>query len=221
MAIGGESFNNFDEDSGSAGTFDFGDIDAGTERVTITTHGFGANGTLLHLKYTEGTAAIPGFTDGAIEQWEIIDANTVECQSDTITSAGTGTGHTLTPRYVYDNSVALGYDAEPDAGNQIMLGDTNVTQIKSTGNLYISGTGNENYINNNTGIGLTDPDTKLDVDGAITARELSADPSDPDEGSWVIWMSDGTGSGDDGDIMVKITAGASTKTITLIDFSAF
>ena len=71
------------------------------------------------------------------------------------------------------------------------------------------------------GIGHSSPDTTLDVNGAITARELSADPSDPDEGAHVIWQSDGTGSGDDGDIMIKVTAGGSTKTITLVDFSAF
>lgn len=50
--------------------------------------------------------------------------------------------------------------------------------------------------------------------------ELSADPGDPPEGHSVIWQSDGTGSGDDGDIMIKITAGASTKTGTIVDFSA-
>ena len=33
-------------------------------------------------------------------------------------------------------------------------------------------------------------------------------------------MSDGTDSGDDGDIMIKITAGGVTKTVTLVDFSA-
>lgn len=64
------------------------------------------------------------------------------------------------------------------------------------------------------------PDTALDVSGALTLREKSADPSDPDEGSCALWMSDGTGSGDDGDIMIKITAGATTKTVTLVDFSA-
>jgi len=64
------------------------------------------------------------------------------------------------------------------------------------------------------------PDTILDINGAFTFRKLSVDPSDPDEGSAVLWMSDGTGSGDDGDIMMKITAGAVTKTITLVDFSA-
>jgi hypothetical protein len=65
------------------------------------------------------------------------------------------------------------------------------------------------------GIGTASPDTTLDVNGAITVRELSADPADPDEGSFVKWMSDGTGSGDDGDIMMKITAGGVTKTTTL------
>lgn len=52
-----------------------------------------------------------------------------------------------------------------------------------------------------------------------TAIELSADPADPVEGSYVKWQSDGTGSGDDGDIMIKITSGGSTKTTTIIDFS--
>lgn len=58
------------------------------------------------------------------------------------------------------------------------------------------------------------------VNTPIFGKELSADPSDPTEGQFVIWMSDGVGSGDDGDIMLKITAGGTTKTITLVDFSA-
>jgi len=60
----------------------------------------------------------------------------------------------------------------------------------------------------------------LGVSGAWGIAELSADPSDPSEGESVIWQSDGTGSGDDGDIMMKITAGGVTKTTTLVDFSA-
>lgn len=71
------------------------------------------------------------------------------------------------------------------------------------------------------GIGTASPTTTLDVNGPITFHEQSSDPNNPAEGSAVIWMSNGVGSGDDGDIMVKITAGATTKTITLIDFSAF
>jgi hypothetical protein len=50
-------------------------------------------------------------------------------------------------------------------------------------------------------------------------QEQSADPDDPPEGMSIIWQSDGTAAGDDGDIKIKITAGGSTKTGTLIDFS--
>ncbi|MCP3681612.1 MAG: hypothetical protein GY861_02885 [bacterium] len=48
---------------------------------------------------------------------------------------------------------------------------------------------------------------------------LSADPSDPDDGNSVIWMSDGTGSGSDGDIMIKVNVGGTTKIATLLDYS--
>jgi hypothetical protein len=50
--------------------------------------------------------------------------------------------------------------------------------------------------------------------------EKSADPGNPVEGKAIIWMSDGTGAGDDGDIMIKIRAGGVVKTKTLVDFSA-
>jgi hypothetical protein len=55
---------------------------------------------------------------------------------------------------------------------------------------------------------------------AGSGKERSVDPPDPVEGNYVRWMSDGTGAGDDGDIMMKITAGGATKTATLVDFSA-
>lgn len=57
---------------------------------------------------------------------------------------------------------------------------------------------------------------------ALALQERSYDPNDPPEGTSIIWQANGesTGTGDDGDIMVKITAGGVTKTITLIDFSA-
>lgn len=60
----------------------------------------------------------------------------------------------------------------------------------------------------------------LEIEGAIRISERSSDPSDPAEGETVIWMSDGTGSGDDGDLMIKATAGSTTKTGTLFDHSA-
>jgi hypothetical protein len=53
----------------------------------------------------------------------------------------------------------------------------------------------------------------------LNLSERNSDPGNPAEGNSVIWQSDGTGSGDDGDIMIKITAGGSTKVATIIDFS--
>ena len=52
----------------------------------------------------------------------------------------------------------------------------------------------------------------------LTLRER-AEPQDPTEGETVIWMSDGTGVGDVGDIMIKVNVGGIVKTATLLDFS--
>lgn len=76
------------------------------------------------------------------------------------------------------------------------------------------------FVGGNCAVGDQTPDSRLDVKGGLTLRELSSDPGSPDEGASVLWMSDGTGTGDDGDIMVKITAGGITKTGTLVDFSS-
>lgn len=54
----------------------------------------------------------------------------------------------------------------------------------------------------------------------IELTERSSDPEDPEEGHCKIWQSDGTGTGDDGDLMAKIRAAGVVKTITIIDFSA-
>lgn len=54
----------------------------------------------------------------------------------------------------------------------------------------------------------------------LPLHERAVDPPDPVEGNCVIWMSDGTDAGDDGDLIVRITAGGATKLGTLADFSA-
>lgn len=96
-----------------------------------------------------------------------------------------------------DYNIVIGYDINADsatADNQLNIGGT----IK--GDL-------------STGIG--------GFVGGLELTEKSADPANPAEGKSVIWQSDGIGAGDDGDIMIKITAGSVTKTVTLIDYSAF
>jgi len=61
--------------------------------------------------------------------------------------------------------------------------------------------------------------TKLHVAGAVTQEPLSSDPADPDAGNSVQWVSDGTGSGSAGDVMMKINVGGTTKIATLVDYS--
>lgn len=47
------------------------------------------------------------------------------------------------------------------------------------------------------------------------------EPSDPPDGESVVWQSDGSGAGDEGDFMIKVTdSNGTTKTSTLFDFSA-
>ena len=54
---------------------------------------------------------------------------------------------------------------------------------------------------------------------SIGGLEKSADPAEPAEGGFVIWMSDGTGKGDDGDVLIASKAGGATKYATLFDHS--
>jgi len=47
----------------------------------------------------------------------------------------------------------------------------------------------------------------LPQEGVIYFKERAADPPDPPDGSGHIWLSDGTGSGDDGDVMMERMVG--------------
>jgi hypothetical protein len=69
--------------------------------------------------------------------------------------------------------------------------------------------------NNRLGVGTKTPTVSLDVAGAVGIQELSADPTDPAEGHAVIWQSDGTATGDDGDLLYKEQSGAVIETGSL------
>ena len=151
-SFGNKSFNTFTEDGGNAKTFASTDVIVDGDSIVISSHGFGSADTYVNLKWTATTGVLPtGISLDQIDQFYIAHADTIVLQTDDMTTQGSG-NHTLTPQTVYTNSTALGYDAEPDASNQVMLGDGNVTQVKSTGSLYISGS-NDNYINGTMSIG--------------------------------------------------------------------
>lgn len=60
----------------------------------------------------------------------------------------------------------------------------------------------------------------LKVKEAITGIERSTDPTKPIEGEYVIWMSNGTGYGDDGDVCIASNPNGTTKRAILFDYSA-
>jgi hypothetical protein len=54
----------------------------------------------------------------------------------------------------------------------------------------------------------------------IRLLERTSDPAKPAEGNMVVWLSDGTGLGDDGDVIISSTAGGVTNYAILFDHSA-
>ena len=97
-------------------------------------------------------------------------------------------------------------------------------QNVSSHDFIVHGTNDNAFVvdagENSVGIGgVSAPDTTLHVAGGYTQEPLSSDPSDPDAGNSVQWVSDGTGTGDAGDVIMKINVGGTTKTVTLIDYS--
>ena len=118
-----------------------------------------------------------------------------------------------------------GYSSLPAWANRLIIfessgvaGMTFFTKDISIGGNYTGG-GVTVKNNNKVAIGHYDPDSRLDVDGAITQRPLSTDPADPDDGNSVQWVSNGVGSGSAGDVMMKINVGGTVKTITLVEFA--
>lgn len=75
---------------------------------------------------------------------------------------------------------------------------------------------------NDGNVEITDSGSTIDfsLNDATSRQSLSSDPADPAQGESVVWLSDGTGSGDAGDVMIKVNVGGTVKTATLFDYSA-
>ena len=142
-ALGAYSFDTFSQDAGSAATVQSVDT-VNNQITTVGAHGFaGGGGSNVYINLMASTTdTLPtGITAAFPQQWEIINATVLELLVADITDSGTGT-HTLTPRVTpfITNSTAVGVNAEPTASNQVMLGNLNVTEVKTAGGLTLGGT---------------------------------------------------------------------------------
>lgn len=83
---------------------------------------------------------------------------------------------------------------------------------------------NADAINSATAVITTINNTTLNTQDIFTTNfegiERSSDPANPEEGHFKVWMSNGEGNGDDGDIMIKVQAGGIVATGFLVDVSS-
>ena len=170
IAIGDNAWATFLDNTAGNKTFNNTDVVPATERITVTGHGFGSTGAYVNLKYTQGTAAITGLTNGTVYQVQIIDANTLYFRTVNITDAGSGTGHTLTPQYAYSNSICIGADTVPTASNETTLGNSSTTTARIRGKTTIGGELARKYtvtIDNTNGV---DTYTAAEMMGGLILR---------------------------------------------------
>lgn len=120
------------------------------------------------------------------------------------TNQDTGSGAT--------DGFKVGIDASEHAliwhyeGKDIIFGNNNseTMRIKANGKI---------------GFNTDAPATLVDINGVMTLR-ASPEPSNPATSRGVLWISNGTGYGDDGDLVAKITDSLGvTKSTTIVDFS--
>lgn len=146
---------------------------------------------------------------------------------------GKGRGYLITTAYHNQSIDPVAIHGERRLFSTNKAGNTLKTEVflKQTGEILIQNdnasitmtpAGAINIVaagNTNITSALTAINNDLEVDGYINGSEKTSDPSPATE-HFAIWQSTGAGSGDAGDIMIKINSGGVSKTTTLVDFSA-
>ena len=150
---------------------------------------------------------------GAVTVVTLVTGGSGFQSTDTVLTAaaasigGTGSGFTVAVATltgaVSSNNTLLGYQAAN-------------TQTEGSSNIAI---GSGVQLDSLTGSSQINIGTRYFHD-RIRLLERATDPAKPAEGNVVLWMSDGAGLGDDGDVLIGSTAGGVTNYAILFDHSA-
>jgi hypothetical protein len=133
------------------------------------------------------------------------------------------TGGTITGTLVADDlSMEAGGNLTVGAGGTILdvAGNMEIWAFSTDKFMTFVDGGAATLYHNGSDVMVTNSQGIELPNGALVIQERSSDPTQPAEGHSVIWMSNGAGKGDDGDIMIASTAGGVTKYTTLFDHSA-
>jgi hypothetical protein len=131
-AIGANSFSGFYDNVNTVKTFSSTNI-ISDYNVTVTSHGFGTDGAQVLLRYNVTSGQISTLVDGQVYLFTVVDANTLY-SSSMVKNSNVGSGR-LTAQYTFLNTTTIGANAAPTQSNQVVLGDINVTQVLTNGNI--------------------------------------------------------------------------------------
>jgi hypothetical protein len=192
---------------------DYSDNGDGTVTVTSVEHGL-SNGETITIRGS-GRWVEHSYSDNYDGQY-------------TISNVTTDTFDITTSYVVESNLVTFGYwGKSQEATLNTALGfaaainlATGSRNIAIGNNVNLDDPAGDNQINiGDTIKGSSGTNKWVEIQGGHGQSPLSSDPDDPDDGHYIQWISDGTGSGDAGDIMIKINVAGTVKIITLVDFS--
>ncbi|MHC9089195.1 hypothetical protein ACXIHB_10825 [Tenacibaculum sp. IMCC1] len=114
------------------------DVNIATNRITLPSHNLGPNNKVILLKYKKTSGAnINGFTGSGIQQYKIIDSDTIEAFNFELSGTNSTGTHTFEFQEVFNNTTVLGARAKASKSNQVVLGGPGTQEVTTQGD-YVS-----------------------------------------------------------------------------------